>query len=83
MIEITEQFATTNNGYLSGVNEFNARLCDNPSSDKFGKWITSSNTPNDFPELFEGISTGNEEPLSDTNFPIIHVTPEDFLQTDK
>jgi len=61
-IEITEDFAATNNGYTKGACIFNS------VKTKEGKWVTSVNALNEFPELFEGVEMGVPVALSPEDF---------------
>lgn len=61
-IEISEDFAATNNGYTKGACIFNS------VKTKDGKLVTSANALNEFPELFEGVEIGTPISLSPGDF---------------
>lgn len=61
-IEVSEEFAATNNGYAKGACIFNA------VQTKEGEWVTNVNALNEFPELFEGVEIGAPIALSPEDF---------------
>ena len=66
-VVLTPEFTQENNGKQFGVNVFMS------VQTKDGRWVTSSNALNEFPELFENVEELQTVQLSEDNFDIPNV----------